>query len=112
MVVGFGSVKFSDGLAQLQFHSTFGGSSDGRLWVKGGRRPVVGWLPLVVKTNQKTTNGRVGQFTPVATVEPKAGSPAALERRNFGRSGNIAYAIALSDQRDIPKVRKRLQRIH
>ena len=50
------------------------GSPDGWLWVKGGRRPVVGWLTLVDKTNQGTTNGWVRQFTALAPVEPKAGS--------------------------------------
>ena len=74
------------GLAQLQSHPTFGGLPDGRLWVKGGRRPVVGWLTLVDKINQDSTNGQVGQSTPGAAVEPKAG-PSARRAPLFPKIG-------------------------
>jgi hypothetical protein len=59
---------------QLRFHPTFCGLPDRRLWVRGGRRPVVGWLTLVDKINQDSTNWRVRRSTPDAAIEPKTGS--------------------------------------
>jgi len=74
------------GLAQLQSHPTFGGSSQRSAVGRRQPKAVVGWLTLVDKTNQKTTNWRVGQSTPGAAVEPKAG-PRARRAPLFPRIG-------------------------